>query len=175
MDEFEDPSREAQPRGGQGSLLGDSAQPQKAMPIPRRLALVVAAGVLVVLALGWAVDSLGTFAPAVHFTNGETRQAGLYRVALTLNPAQLRVGQPERFTLAVTDLTGHAVDGLQVPLRLSMVTMEMPAISATAAAGGNGIYAATATTSMSGEWQLDVTLTPLVGSSAHTQFDLAAT
>ena len=85
-----------------------------------------------------------------------------------------RAGQPEHFTLAVSDPAGHPVSGLRMQLRLRMVTMEMPDISMAAKAAGNGVYTATGTTSMPGEWHLVVTLTPPSGAISSTQFDLSA-
>lgn len=142
--------------------------------VSRRMALVVAAAVVLVLALGWAVDSLGTLAPAVHFSNGAAQQAGLYRVALTLDPSTPHAFAAQRYTIRVTDTTGHAVSGAQVQLTLAMATMDMPAIHLAAAPLGSGAYTAEGALTMPGEWHAEVTLTLPSGGSVHTQFDIAA-
>lgn len=141
--------------------------------VSRRLALLTVAGIVLVFALGWAADGLALFAPAVHFTNGAMQQAGPYRVALTLDPATPHSGQAQRYTLRVTDSSGHLVSGAHVHLRFSMVTMDMPVIDLTATATGNGAYTASGALSMPGEWHLSVTLSPPAGSPRTTQFDIA--
>lgn len=135
---------------------------------------MVAAAVVLVLALGWAVDSLATLAPTVHFSNGAAQQAGLYRIALTLDPAVPHAGSAQRYALSVSDTSGKAVSGAHVQLTLTMATMDMPPIHLTATPSGNGVYTATGALSMPGEWHADVTLTPPAGAAVHTQFDIAA-
>lgn len=152
----------------------DFGPPAKRTRISRRLALLIVAGVVLLLALGWAVDGLAAFAPAVHFTNGSVQQAGNYRVALTLDPATPRVEQSQRFIVRISDPNGHAIDGARVQLRLTMATMDMPSIQMTAAPDGGGSYSTTAALSMPGEWHLDVLLTPPGDRAVTTRFDIAA-
>jgi nitrogen fixation protein FixH len=127
----------------------------------------------VVLALGWAVDGLAQLAPAAHFTNGQTQQAGLYRVALALDPAQPHASAAERFTLHVTDVSGHAVSTADVRLTLAMPSMEMPPLQLTAAANGKGDYSATSGFAMRGAWVVTARVSPPGGSAVHTDFDIA--
>ncbi len=150
--------------------MRDRGQGAGRVPISRRMALLIAAGAVVVLALGWAVDGLAQFAPAAHFSNGQTQQAGLYRVALSLDPAQPHAGAAERFTLHVTDAGGGAVSTADVRLTLAMPSMDMTPLQLTAAANGKGDYSAMGGFAMRGAWIVTVRISPPSDAAVHTDF-----
>src|SRR5262245_1054701 len=86
----------------------------------RRAAALVLAVIVGILALGWLADTLGQFAPRTTFTNGETQQAGLYRVALRFSPAQARVDQEATVTAQIKDSDGRPVRDVTARLIMTM-------------------------------------------------------
>ena len=64
MDDVQETPGEAAARDAIASARTDAEPAERRLPpISRRVALLVGLAVVVVLALGWAVDSLGVFAP----------------------------------------------------------------------------------------------------------------
>jgi YtkA-like len=138
----------------------------------RRAAILVIAAIIGVLALGWLADALGQFAPRTTFTNGETRQAGLYQVALTITPAPARTGQSVMVTARVEDVDGHPAMGLAARLTMTMPTMEMATVETPLALNADGIYEALVTLAMAGEWRVRVELTPPGAAAVRADFDV---
>jgi nitrogen fixation protein FixH len=125
-----------------------------------------------ILALGWLADTLGQFAPRTTFTNGETQQAGLYRVALTFGSAQARVDQEATITAQIEDSDGRPVRDVTAQLIMTMPTMDMSPIEASLTPNADGAYTARATFPMSGAWLVRIELTPPGAAPLHADFDV---
>jgi nitrogen fixation protein FixH len=125
-----------------------------------------------VLALGWLADTLGQFAPRTSFTNGETQQAGLYRVALTFDPARAHVGQVATITAQIVDSDGHPVSDVTARLIMTMPAMDMTPVETPLATSADGAYSAHMTFPMSGAWLVRVELTPPEAAPLRADFDV---
>lgn len=147
-------------------------EPRSTRRFGRRAALLVLVAIVGILALGWLADTLGQFAPRTSFTNGETQQAGLYRVALTFSPAQARVDQEATITAQIEDSDGRPVRDVMARLIMTMPTMDMSPVEAPLTLSADGAYTARATFPMSGAWLVRVALTPPGASPLHADFDV---
>jgi len=146
--------------------------PRSARRFGRRAAALVLVAIVGVLALGWLADSLGQFAPRTAFTNGETQQAGLYRVALSFSPAPARVDQEATITAQIEDSDGRPARDVTARLIMTMPTMDMAPIEAPLALNADGAYTARATFPMSGAWLVRVELTPPNATPLRADFDV---
>jgi hypothetical protein len=138
----------------------------------RRAALLVLVAVVSVLALGWFADTLGQFAPRTTFTNGETQQAGLYRVALNFSPARARVDQETTVTAQIEDSDGRPVSDVTARLIMTMPTMDMSPVETPLTLDRDGAYTARTTFPMSGAWLVRVELTPPNATPLRADFDV---
>jgi hypothetical protein len=146
--------------------------PQSARRFGRRAAVLVLVAIVGVLALGWLADTLGQFAPRTSFTNGETQQAGLYRVALSVSPAEARSDQEATITAQIEGSDGRPVSDVTARLIMTMPTMDMAAVETSLALNADGVYTARATFLMAGAWLLRVELTPPGATPLHADFDV---
>lgn len=149
-----------------------SQAPRATRRFSRQVAVMVLVAIVGVLALGWLADTLGQFAPRTTFTNGETQQTGLYRVALSFSPAQARVDQEAIITAQIEDSDGRPVSDVTARLIMSMPTMDMAPLEMALAPSGDGAYTARMTFPMSGAWLVRVELTPPSGAPLHADFDV---
>jgi hypothetical protein len=150
-----------------------TGEPTRRTRLSRRAALLIAVGAVLVLALGWALDGLGTLAPATHFANGQTQQAGLYRVSLALDPDPPRAGAQAQLAVRVADASGAALAAGQVQLSLAMPAMDMTPIPLAAAGDGKGGYTAKTAFPMSGAWTVTARVTPPGAAAVQTSFHIA--
>ena len=146
--------------------------PRSARRFGRRAAALVLVAIVGMLALGWLADSLGQFAPRTAFTNGETQQAGRYRVALSFSPAQTRVDQEATIAAQIEDSDGSPVRDVAARLMLTMPTMDMSPLEAPLTLNADGAYTARATFPMSGAWLVRVELTSPGAAPLHADFDV---
>ena len=146
--------------------------PRSARRFGRRAAALVLVVIIGVLALGWLADTLGQFAPRTSFTNGETQQAGLYRIALTFDPAQARAGQAATITARIVDSDGRPVSDVAARLILTMPAMDMTPVETPLALNADGAYTARTTFPMSGAWLVRIELTPPGAASLRADFDV---
>ena len=146
--------------------------PRSARRFGRRAAALVLVAIVGILALGWLADTLGQFAPRTTFNNGETQQAGLYRVALNFSPAQARVDQEATITAQIEDSDGSPARDVTARLILTMPTMDMAPIEAPLALNAEGAYTARTTFPMSGAWLVRVELTPPNATPLRADFDV---
>ncbi|HEY7094268.1 MAG TPA: FixH family protein [Ktedonobacterales bacterium] len=146
--------------------------PRSARRFGRRAAALVLVAIVGTLALGWLADTLGQFAPRTTFTNGETQQAGLYRVALSFSPAQARVDQEATITAQIEDSGGRPVRDVTARLIMTMPTMDMSPVEAPLALNADSAYTARATFPMSGAWLVRVELTPPGATPLRADFDV---
>jgi hypothetical protein len=125
-----------------------------------------------VLALGWFADTLGQFAPRTTFANGETQQAGLYRVALSFDPTPARAGEMNTITARIETSDGRLTTEVSARLILTMPTMDMTPIQTPLALGADGVYIARTTVPMTGAWLVRVELTPPGSAPLYADFDV---
>jgi hypothetical protein len=142
-------------------------------PVSRRVALLVAAAAVALLALGWVADALGQLGPAAPVAKDQTQQAGLYRVSLAFDPSPPAAGMTERLTLHVTDTSGRDVSDARVRLGLSMPAMVIAPLQVSAAWAGGGEYRAEGAFPMRGGWVVTVEIAPARGDAVHTDFNVA--
>ncbi len=141
---------------------------------PRLLGLAVVTGILVTLGIGALADALAV-APLRPPTRGsDAQQAGLYTVALAVNPAPLTSGAQTTFTLRVSDVSGKAVSAARITCDYTMPAMPMPTMLVAASESGAGVYTCRETLTDPGAWALTVTLAPPGDAAVHTTFALQA-
>ena len=146
--------------------------PRSARRFGRRAAALVLVAIIGVLALGWLADTLGQFAPRTSFTNGETQQAGLYRVALTFDPAQAHAGQAATITARIVDSDDRPVSDVTARLIMTMPAMDMTPVETLLATSAGGAYSARTTFPMSGAWLVRIELTPPGAAPLWADFDV---
>ncbi|GEM_PF-6953304 len=167
--------------------LEDGRQPadnvlstKKRQPSRKRIirwtALALVVGIVALLGLGWAADTLGQVIPPGHATDGAATQAralGFDTLTLSVTPAPPRAGQDETLTFTLTDATGAPIEHAQVSVALTMTAMDMTGGSGQAQPVGAGRYRLVGGFSMGGEWALDVSVTAPDQPTLHTSFTLA--
>ncbi len=142
----------------------------------RWTALALVVGVVVLLGLGWAADTLGQVVPSGHSTASaptQTQAVGFDTLTLRVTPAPPHAGATETLTFTLTDATGAPVAHARIQVTLTMAAMDM--------SGGSGIVQPTAAPgvyrlvggfSMSGQWTLALAVTPPGEPILHTTFTL---
>lgn len=141
----------------------------------RWLALAVALAIVVMLALGWVIDTVAS-APTqpASRTSDQWTQAGLDRVSLSLARQPLRAGQRETFGLRVVDTAGAPIAGARLICDLSMPDMFMPANTLLAVETAPGDYTCATTVNGTGHWLLTVSITARGRPPVAARFDLYA-
>lgn len=97
--------------------------------------------------------------------------AGPARVNMSTEPNPPRANQDARFRIGVMDGNGGAVSGAAVKVTAKHTEMAHGSLSANAADGGNGQYAATIKPSMPGKWKVTVTV-QAGGATKNVDFDV---
>ena len=82
-----------------------------------------------------------------------------FRTKLEIEPAQPIDGKPETFVLSVADMNGKPVTGAKVAGELVMPIMDMGKNTFAMNEREAGVYRGTGTTTMSGEWEVQFTMT----------------
>ena len=153
--------------------VGASASARRAVS-PRLLGLVVVMSILAVLGIGALADTLAVAPLRPPTQASHSQQAGLYTLALAIQPEPLTAGAATSFTLSVTDVSGAAVSGARIVCDFTMPAMPMPAMLVTASDRGAGVYSCQEVLPDPGAWGLTITLTPHEGAPVHTTFALQA-
>jgi hypothetical protein len=144
---------------------------------PRLLALAVVIGILAVLGVGALADTLAVAPLRPPSQAGESQQAGIYTLALSMKPEPLTAGAETTFTLLVTDVSGAPVHNAHVTCDFTMPAMPMPKMLIVASEDGAGRYTCHETLTDPGAWAMTATLTPPDapgGAPVHTTFTLQA-
>lgn len=144
--------------------------------IIRWTALVVVVGIVAVLGLGWAADTLGQVIPVGHATNGaatQTQSLGFDTLMLRVTPTPPRAGQDVTLTFTLTDATGAPIEHARVSVALTMTAMDMAGGAGLAQPLGAGRYRLVGGFGMGGEWTLAVSVALAGQPSLHTTFTLA--
>jgi len=110
--------------------------------------------------------------PRTTFRNGEIQQAGLYRVALTLDSAPARAGDAVTVSARVEGSDGRPVTDLAARLVMTMPTMEMGPVATPLTPNADGTYAARTNFPMSGAWLVRVELTPAGAAPLRADFEV---
>ena len=136
---------------------------------------------LLIIVLGVAflvfVTGLGTFItnymPTMNTPQAQTTRAGPYTVTLHVNPNPPSTSQSTTCTVQI--LQGSApINGAQVTLEGSQADMGLDTSIATASPRGTGTYVARVSFSMSGSWQMQVTITVPGKAAQHAAFMVTA-
>lgn len=123
-------------------------------------------GLLIIgLGLGFLalVTALGTFItnymPAMKTPQVQTSQAGPYTVTLSVNPNPPSTTQAATLSVQIQQSASHqSVSSARVILEGSQEDMGLSTSAIEAAAQGNGRYTARVSFSMSGSWQMQVSI-----------------
>jgi hypothetical protein len=145
---------------------------RRARRLGKRAAILALVAIVGVLALGWLGDTLGQFAPRATFHNGETQQAGLYRVALNIDPLPARAGEQVTIQARFADDNDRPATNVPARLVMTMPAMDMAPGEALLVPTVDGAYAARTTFPMSGSWLVRVELTPPGAAKLRADFDV---
>lgn len=136
---------------------------------------------LLIIALGVAflviVTGLGTFItnymPTMNTPQLQTAQAGPYTVTLHVNPNPPSTSQPTTCTMQI--LQGSTpVNGAQVTLEGTQADMGLSTSVVKASAQEHGQYVAHVSFSMTGSWQMQMTITLPGKPALHAAFMVTA-
>jgi hypothetical protein len=146
-------------RGVLISALAKTNSEQAVRQNGRRNLLVIVLGIAFLV----IVTGLGTFVtnymPAMHTPQTQTAQAGSYTVTLRIDPNPPANNQPATFSIGIQQSASHqSVDRAHVVLDGTMEDMGLDTSAITARAQGAGIYVARVPFSMSGSWQVQVSI-----------------
>lgn len=136
---------------------------------------------LLIIALGVGflvlVTGLGTFItnymPAMNTPQTQSAQAGPYTVTLRVNPNPPSTSQEATCTISLRH-GSTPVDGAQITLEGTQADMGLDTSIVTASAHGNGTYMARISFSMSGSWQMQVTVSLPGQATRHIAFTVTA-
>lgn len=146
-------------------------------PSRRTLALIVALGVVALLAVGWLADVLALTprGAATSSLTSQTAHAGLDTVTLSVSPTPLLADREETFLLRVTDVSGRPVAGAHVVCALTMPQTAMAGLSIVALPmAQSGAYSCVARLPQRGVWTVRVAVTPEKGQPAIAAFTVSA-
>ncbi|HEU5368775.1 MAG TPA: FixH family protein [Ktedonobacterales bacterium] len=175
----ERPSAPAPAQPPAAAPLGGARSPAEIAKIRRRV-IWAALAILAVLLVAGLGESFAGFIPHTTppFANGKTQTAGELRVTIQFTPNPPRIsGDPTtQVKLLIEGQNNQTIDGAEVQLDLSMVTMDMGVNRFTAQGLGQGRYQAQVAFLMIGQWNVQVSITPPGGSAVTTTFtvDVAA-
>lgn len=144
----------------------------------RRRVIWAALAILAVLLVAGLGESFAGFIPHTTppFANGKTQTAGALRVTIQFTPNPPRIsGDPTtQVKLLIQGQSNQTIDGAEVRLDLSMVTMDMGVNRFAAQGLGQGRYQARVAFLMIGQWNVQVSVTPPGGSAVTTTFTVDA-
>ena len=130
----------------------------KYSPRQRRQALLVLGGIVVVLLAVYFGDTLSGLIPRAPYQPQPVVTGG-YHVQMALNTTHPQVDQPLHARFTVTNVRGQPITGARVTYQWAMPTMIMDPINGQADDDAPaGTYAADLMGTMSGSWQLLVTV-----------------
>ncbi len=145
---------------------------RRARRLGRRAAILALVAIVGVLALGWLGDTLGQFAPRATFHNGETQEAGLYHVALNVDPLPARAGEQVTIQARFEDVNHRTATDVPARLVLTMPAMDMAPVEVLLVPTADGAYAARTRFPMSGSWLVRVELSPSGTTPVRADFDV---
>ena len=136
---------------------------------------------LIVIALGIGflvlVTGLGTFItnymPAMNTLQVQSTRAGSYTVTLRVDPNPPSTSQSTTCTIQLRQ-GSTPIDNAQITLEGAQADMGLDTSTVTAHARGNGQYLAHLSFSMSGSWQMQVTITLPGQPALHAAFTVTA-
>lgn len=153
-----------------------SASEQAAHRARRRRSFLVIGLGLIFLVL---VTGLGTFVtnymPTMPTPATQTTEAGLYTVILRVSPNPPSTNQPATLTVTVQQKSSHQpVTGAHVVIDGTMADMDMDTSALTGTPQGAGVYVARVPLSMSGSWQIQVTISQPAQPAMNAIFTVTA-
>jgi hypothetical protein len=141
----------------------------------RRNLLVVALGISFLIIMTWAGTILTNIAPHRATAQVQISHAGPYQITLQIRPNPPPISRPA--TLVVQVLRSDSqqpVANARVSLASSMETMDMGTDQAVARSVGSGTYQASVQFSMSGPWQVVVSVATPGRAAASASFEVTA-
>lgn len=141
----------------------------------RRNLLVVALGITFLILITWLGTIISTIVPRRVTAQVQTAQTGPYQITMQVNPNPPLITQPATLSMQVVlSASRQAVTNARVTLQSDMETMDMGSDQADAHSQGDGTYMASVQFSMSGPWQIRVTVTVPGAKPASTMFEVTA-
>src|SRR6266702_5844571 len=140
----------------------------------KRKFLVLAAGIIFLVAISWIGGILSNAAPRTPTAHVQTSQAGPYHITLQIDPNPPQLTQPATVSLQLANSSQQAVTDVQVFIDSSMMTMDMGTARDEARSQGNGVYRAQVQFAMSGPWALRVVINRTGQKAVSTTFQVTA-
>ncbi|MBE3559676.1 MAG: FixH family protein [Ktedonobacteraceae bacterium] len=141
----------------------------------RRRLLILALGVGFLIITTWLATMLNEVIPYRSTTHIQTAQAGPYQITLQVDPNPPLPTQPAVLTLRVARSSSQQpVTQARVTLDSSMETMDMSNEHAEAQLLPDGTYQARVQFSMSGPWQVRVSVVESGQQVQHVVFEITA-
>ncbi len=142
----------------------------------KRGLLAIALGIIFLFLTTWIATLLTSIIPHRVTPQAQTAQAGPYQVTMQVTPNPPRITQPARLTIQVlVNASKQPVTNAHITLASNMEAMDMSTDNVEAKPQGNGMYLATVQFTMSGTWQVQVSISsPLGTQPATTVFEVTA-
>ena len=140
----------------------------------KRKLLILAAGIVFLVAISWIGGILSNAAPRTSTAHVQTSQAGPYRVTLQVDPNPPLLTQPATVSLQLANSSQQAITDAQVFIDSTMMTMDMGTARDEAHSQGNGVYRAQVQFAMSGSWELHVVINRSGQKVVETTFQVTA-
>ena len=126
----------------------------------KRGLLVIALGIVFLILVTWIGTLLDSATPHTVTAPVQTAQAGTYHLTLQVNPNPPVTSRSATLSIqVVSSISQQPVPDAKVILTSTMMAMDMGNETIEAQSQGNGIYLANVQFSMSGPWQIQVTMT----------------
>ncbi len=142
----------------------------------KRGLLAIALGIIFLILITWIGTLLTSIVPHRVTPQAQTAQAGPYQVTMQVSPNPPLITQPATLTIQVlVNASKQPVTNAHVMLASTMEMMDMSTDNVEATSQGNGMYLASVQFTMSGPWQVQVTIaSPGDSQAATTVFEVTA-
>lgn len=139
----------------------------------RRGLLVIALGILFLVGITVLGTVITNYVPATTTPQSQTARVGLYTITMRVDPYPPSIEQPATLSLHLQQsATDQPINDAQLTIDGSMAEMEMGVPSITANALGAGNYRVRIPFSMSGLWQIQVSIALPRQPELHTAFSV---
>jgi hypothetical protein len=135
----------------------------------KRGLLAIGLGIIFLILITWIGTLLTSIIPHQATPQAQTAQAGPYQVTMQVSPNPPPISQPATLTIQVLlNASKQPVTNAHITLVSNMETMDMDTDHVEAKPQGNGMYLATVQFTMSGPWQVQLSISSPGGTQAAT-------
>jgi hypothetical protein len=140
----------------------------------KRGLLAIALGIIFLILITWIGTLLTSIVPHRVTPQAQTAKAGPYQVTMQVSPNPPPITQPATLTIQVLlNTSKQPVTNAHITLASNMETMDMGTDNVEATSQGKGMYLATIHFTMSGLWQVQVSISSPGGTQpATTVFEI---